>query len=228
REALKKNPASFDPIRQHVALRRDTVPEASSLQGVEGGALNLASKKVTEDSWKQEFVGDAHIELKDHIISHWKDKEHYAPYCTIVESTGTGKSRMVDEFSRANFTLTVNLRDPPAQGFPPSDDKVYKYFEPESLGAKTLDELWVHVTAFMLALFEECKKAILTVMEKECSCDNDRKEWLHHKGAVWFRDKMTEGQTMKSQGEYRVNFYNSVVLRAEEVVVDSALAWTVY
>ncbi|THH21442.1 hypothetical protein EUX98_g8375, partial [Antrodiella citrinella] len=139
--------------------------------------------------------------------------------CPVADVSRIPPLSCVDEFSRASFVIPMNLRNPTARGFPPSDDEVYHFFEPKLLRGMSPDVLRVHVTAFILALFEECKKAIATVMEDERLRDNDPREWLRNKGAAWFRDKMTEGQTIASQGEYRVNFYKSVVARAQQIVL---------
>ena len=73
---------------------------------------------ATEDSWTHEFVGNAARLLEAHIkqYSGIDDKKIYAPYCAIVQSSGTGKSKTVDEYSKIHFVISVNLRDPDAGG----------------------------------------------------------------------------------------------------------------
>lgn len=72
----------------------------------------------------------------------------------------------------------------------------------------------VRMSTFMFALFEKCEQVIITAMETQ---GGNPKIWLRDNGATWFREKMSEGQTMHAQGEYRVAFYDDVVKRAEEV-----------
>lgn len=79
----------------------------------------IYSSSATEDSWNETYIGQAHVALKAHTMSHWHlDPYHnpYAPYCAIIQSSGTGKSRMVDEFSKQNFVIPLNLRHPEAKG----------------------------------------------------------------------------------------------------------------
>lgn len=66
----------------------------------------------------------------------------------------------------------------------------------------------------MFALFEKCEQVIMTAMETQ---GGNPKIWLRVNGAAWFREKMSEGQTMHVQGEYRIAFYDDVVKRAVEV-----------
>jgi hypothetical protein len=38
-------------------------------------------------------------------------KDLYARFLAIVQSSGMGKSRMIDEFSKTHFVIPFNLRD---------------------------------------------------------------------------------------------------------------------
>ena len=40
----------------------------------------------------------------------------YASYCSIVQSSGMGKSRLLDEFSKRHFLIPINLREKGSQG----------------------------------------------------------------------------------------------------------------
>jgi hypothetical protein len=51
------------------------------------------------------------VEYCDHQDSHV-----YAHYTTIVQSSGMGKSRMVDELARNHFVIPINLRGPHSNG----------------------------------------------------------------------------------------------------------------
>lgn len=64
-----------------------------------------------------DFIGNAHLALKKHILHHnARMSNSYEPYCAIVQSSGTGKSRTVDEFSKYNFVIPVNVRKPKVGG----------------------------------------------------------------------------------------------------------------
>ena len=40
----------------------------------------------------------------------------YAPYCAVVQSSGLGKSRCVDELSKSHVVVPMNLNKPSARG----------------------------------------------------------------------------------------------------------------
>ena len=72
---------------------------------------------ATEFSWNREYVGDASVELWNHIKNHYGSNEHvYANYLAIVQSWGMGKSRTVDEMSKRHFVIPVNLREADSTG----------------------------------------------------------------------------------------------------------------
>lgn len=153
----------------------------------------------------------------------------YAPHCAIVQSTGTGKSKTVDEFSKYDFVMPVNLRKPEAtgacpslslsnsaltcgaSGFPASDKQVYRYLHSAILNDMTPDSLRRRMDAFMFALLTKCNEVIKEAPKLQ------KKGWLRASGAAWFRDKMTTGQTMECQGPYRVAFYDDVITKAIRV-----------
>ena len=61
------------------------------------------------------FQGDAHLELRDAIEHMNKERtptQAYANMMSIIQSSGTGKSRLVDKLAEVVFTLPFNLRDP--------------------------------------------------------------------------------------------------------------------
>jgi hypothetical protein len=65
------------------------------------------------ESWDVAYVGNADDLLYDHIATYSKDTDNYARYTSIVQSSGMGKSRAVDEFSRKHLVVPLNLRQNP-------------------------------------------------------------------------------------------------------------------
>ncbi|KAF9067104.1 hypothetical protein BDP27DRAFT_1365202 [Rhodocollybia butyracea] len=97
---------------------------------VAGRGYRKIRSLTTEDSWKCTFVGNAHEMFKEHILHYTTTlKDPYVPYCAIVWSTGTGKSRAVDDFSTYDFVILINLRDSTEGigGFPAADVSVYRF-----------------------------------------------------------------------------------------------------
>lgn len=64
---------------------------------------------VLDWAWKQDFLGDHHVFFLDEI-NRVSRGGHYSHYNVILQSSGTGKSRTVDEMAKLVFTLPFNLR----------------------------------------------------------------------------------------------------------------------
>jgi hypothetical protein len=62
-------------------------------------------------SWATPFIGTRTLKaLEQHVEEVVSNELSYAPFCSIIQSSGTGKSRLVDEFSKYNFLIPINLR----------------------------------------------------------------------------------------------------------------------
>ena len=62
-------------------------------------------------SWDIQYVGNADDLLYDHLASYPKDEDKYARYTSIVQASGMGKSRGVDELAKKHLVVTMNLRE---------------------------------------------------------------------------------------------------------------------
>ena len=77
---------------------------------------------AVEKSWSVDYVGQNPLQgLRLHIskqldLEMSPKTEVYARYCSIVQSSGMGKSRLLDEFSKNYFMIPINLRGPKDQG----------------------------------------------------------------------------------------------------------------
>jgi hypothetical protein len=66
---------------------------------------------ATTHAWDSEFKGDLKDVLFDTIADYLSnDKDPYARLTVIVNSSGTGKSRMVDQLGREIITVPICLR----------------------------------------------------------------------------------------------------------------------
>ena len=99
---------------------------------------------MVDKGWDAPFVGDAAEALWDHICHFYTlsneqapalatdmansmapsyvppnhvQREYYAQYCTILQSSGIGKSCTVDEISKTHFVIPVVLRRLDTTGF---------------------------------------------------------------------------------------------------------------
>ncbi len=63
------------------------------------------------------FVGQSPLEgLKLHVADQLTLPDVYGRYCSIVQSSGMGKSRMLDELSKDYFLIPINLRGATSRG----------------------------------------------------------------------------------------------------------------
>jgi hypothetical protein len=67
---------------------------------------------ATVASWNTTFIGTADEALIDtlnyYIIKN--DRHYYARFLSIVQSSGMGKSRLIDQVAKSKFVLPFNLR----------------------------------------------------------------------------------------------------------------------
>ena len=66
---------------------------------------------ATENAWITQYRGKAPAALWAQIKMAMTQTNRYARYLAIVQSSGTGKSRMIEELSKEHLVIPVNLRD---------------------------------------------------------------------------------------------------------------------
>ncbi|KAI0253034.1 hypothetical protein BJV78DRAFT_235120 [Lactifluus subvellereus] len=131
-------------------------------------------------------------------------------FCSIIQSSGMGKSRLVDEFSKNHFLIPINLREEGSQGFPPADVAVRKFLTQFDKKDKNMQEKsYSRACHFLLKLFIHTKDTITTL-----GADNKKDR------IVKFRDFMSEGQKFDEVGKKRKNFYARVVKLARKAMDD--------
>lgn len=65
---------------------------------------------ATVRAWDGPYMGTAHDCLYNAMHKHQKNETAYGRILSIVQSSGTGKSRMVDELSKKHLVVPINLR----------------------------------------------------------------------------------------------------------------------
>lgn len=127
-------------------------------------------------SWEYPYEGDTVAIFESHIeLYFWPFDPFNAPYVSIIQSSGCGKSRLADEFAKYHFSIPMNLRNPQAKGeirfilasrclclrtgFPPSDEALYTYFRQIPLIAGQ-GNAFVCMSAFVVALLDTAKEAV--------------------------------------------------------------------
>ncbi|KAH9021093.1 hypothetical protein EDB83DRAFT_2320509, partial [Lactarius deliciosus] len=127
-----------------------------------------------------------------------EEAQIYGRYCSIVQSSGMGKSRLLDEFSKNFFLIPINLRASTDQGYPPADSEVRNFLTRHD-GVHSALSLMQH---FLLALFSRTK----ATLERMGSTKSGR--------IREFREYMSKDQTMHSSGGNRSDFYDGVIAQA--------------
>lgn len=87
---------------------------------------NSSHVLATMLSWEGPFIGKAHKALYATIskVCSGPDPDIYARSLAVVQSSGMGKSRMIDELSKEHFVIPINLRTTgTGMAFPPSLSK---------------------------------------------------------------------------------------------------------
>jgi hypothetical protein len=196
---------------------------------------------ATVRSWSVPYRGNIAEVVYEYMEFH-NNPDLYARVLTIVQSSGMGKSRMIDELSKHHFVIPLNLRDGESgrffwcliskfipltklTGYPASDSKVRSWFKTPGLSPAQSD---LRCSAFLTALLEKTleivedpQRQIRNAIEKSPNLREDEKEVAlnHYPIALQeqFRLFMTVGQTFSKQGDLRVNFYDRVIERANEV-----------
>ncbi|KAH7890673.1 hypothetical protein F5I97DRAFT_1826747 [Phlebopus sp. FC_14] len=174
---------------------------------------------ATRTAWNREFVGDAARALWDHICHftseplevqtiEGKQRYFYARYSAIVQSSGMGKSRAVDEMSKNHFVIPVNLL---AQGFPPADEQVYKNLTQ----ANNQGEAFIRACAFLHALFTLTGYVLLNrdnIPRPPDLQEIDTEDSL----ASYFRKLMRHDMSFRGHGEFRRKFFEKVCQLASQ------------
>jgi hypothetical protein len=170
------------------------------------------------------------------------DPDLYARVLAIVQSSGMGKSRMIDELSKDYFVIPLNLRDGESgrffwrliskftpltklTGYPASDSQVRIWFKAHGLSPAQSD---VRCSAFLTALLEKVleivenpERQIRNAIKESPNLREDEKTAALNDYPITlqkqFRLFMTVGQTFSKQGDLRINFYDRVIERANEV-----------
>ncbi|KAF8328923.1 uncharacterized protein EI90DRAFT_3155623 [Cantharellus anzutake] len=183
-----------------------------------------SSEDATVKSWSSEYRGDAANILYQYMMRQ-NIADTYARLLPIVQSSGMGKSRMVDEFSKKHFVVPFNLRRG-AEGYPAPDHDVLNWFTRINLKEHESD---TRFSAFLTALFERVSnvigprnsiKSIIASSSKPSSAEKSAALMRYPKSlAGQFRLFMTVGQRFGQQAPLRVQFYEEVLVRAEEASI---------
>jgi hypothetical protein len=189
-----------------------------------------------ERAWISTFRGNAHLVLLETIADLLdRNRNPYARLTNIINSSGTGKSRTVDQLGKKIITVPMCLRSESTEGFPPSDSSLRHWLVFGDSSYQCNDQR--RLNHFVYALLIVTRTTLETIVtegkdvpplpdlndrnvrdmseierEKHASCVKDRQAWL----ASTFRNLMTTGQSSKFSNTYRKKFYDDVIKLANQ------------
>ncbi|KAH9051446.1 hypothetical protein EDB87DRAFT_1582551 [Lactarius vividus] len=160
-----------------------------------------------------------------HIRDQMKLVETYARYCSIVQSSGMGKSHLLDELSKKHFMIPINCAQkmpevchfhftfmvlkPGLLGFPPADDVVRDFLTHVDKKNKNMHVLSLsRANHFFHALFLTTAEVVADFLVRS------RAERIQR-----FRAFMSEDQSMSSSRPKRSQFYKDVITKATKVLL---------
>ncbi|KAH9063738.1 hypothetical protein EDB83DRAFT_801916 [Lactarius deliciosus] len=180
--------------------------------------------KAVVDSWTAQFIGKGPLRaLEKHVHEQTTLGKSYARYCSIVQSSGMGKSRLLDEFSKRHFLIPINLRPKDGKGFPPADDEVREFLTSNQVyqGKSKSESSYMRMQYFLKALFCVTAETITKLDVDYIPSEGSAKRTYH---IDKFRIFMSYGQSMGSSGIQRVNFYHEVVDKAKEGILSDTMS----
>ncbi|KZT03613.1 uncharacterized protein LAESUDRAFT_328454 [Laetiporus sulphureus 93-53] len=178
-------------------------------------------EKAAEQSWQCEFYGDAAGNLWNHIVRHYGPhslssvSSIYANYASIVQSSGMGKSRTVDELAKTHFLIPINLRPPESIGFPAADEDMRDFLTAPPYRMETQNST---VKAFFARICAFLKALMFIAARRIEELDGHFDDYTDEGIAAAFRGLMCNGQTMSSHNEYRNTFYREVIDEATKIL----------
>lgn len=148
----------------------------------------------------------------------------YARYATLVQSSGMGKSRLVDEVAKQVLVIPLNLRERGTRGhrfrtachcsiaemgflgFPPPDEDFRNFWE-EAARSRSADECSAYCDTFLTALFRVTLDTLKTIVDKHGPASLPSK----------FRSHLNEGMSFQIHGQNRRAFCTKVIEEVEKV-----------
>ncbi|KAF5371940.1 hypothetical protein D9615_008098 [Tricholomella constricta] len=199
---------SFQRIRELAILRED-FPRQMLEELSPSDRLQL---EAAHAGFQAKFEGNNHqllYELMDSLVTAPSNIQGpYVNALSIIQSSGMGKSRVVDAVATLKVAFPFNLREilPGGQAaYPPSDHNVRDFFHPRYM--ETEQALEIRYIYFFIALFSIGARRIQDL-------PNNNSESV----AMRWRQYLSEGSTMSEVGPAREKFYSDVIQEANKAI----------
>jgi hypothetical protein len=131
----EKEIINANPVAKIVDDFRDSLPTGVAFDQYisspeDDEIIRLGSVKDVHEAWERPYSGktvDAFINTINAIERTFQIKKDYAKFIPIVQSSGVGKSRLIDQFSKRVPGISFTLRTPGQTGYPPGDPEITDY-----------------------------------------------------------------------------------------------------
>ncbi|KAF8667200.1 hypothetical protein RHS04_09343 [Rhizoctonia solani] len=207
---------SFTELACHPSLRAFAASVTDGNARIAGGSqplvksLSNRSRSSLLAAFQEPYVGTMHkcfVEALDSYPNLPNQKKLYMRSISVVQSSGMGKSRMIDEAANLVFTIPANIREALPKGittYPPPDVRLRAYFEYHHSKS---DQLLQAEYAILL------KHVFAAAAARVRSVAGDRKG--SELAAAW-ADYLKDGQADERVGGNREAFYEAAVTAAEK------------
>ncbi|KAJ1301382.1 hypothetical protein OPQ81_008646 [Rhizoctonia solani] len=179
-----------------------------------GPLVRSESDRSIKAAFEQKYIGNL-PELFVDTLSKYSEsasgveasRRAYNRSISVIQSSGMGKSRLVEEAANLVFTIPINLREELANGtraYPPPDIELREFFGTHALKSDAL--LQAEYAMFLMTLFDcvasEAKRLIMGSMGGTL--------------AVKWANFLKEGQNIDDVGQNRKELYANVVCKTRE------------
>ncbi|KAM6494873.1 hypothetical protein JOM56_009496 [Amanita muscaria] len=116
--------------RIHIVVKNFPIETSSRVHSLlTSGKSGSHESTAIENAWKMAFQGDGAALFKSALdqMNEKRDSKLYANFVPIVQSSGMGKSRLVDETAKLIFTVPFCFRSE-LDGYPEADEAPSKFF----------------------------------------------------------------------------------------------------
>ncbi|KAF8490901.1 hypothetical protein JB92DRAFT_1290866 [Gautieria morchelliformis] len=189
----------FASVRRMPVLQNQEM--SPNMPAVQYQPEKTAQRKVIENPWDNPYAGQYH-RLLYRSINKMDRRRPYANSVAIIQSSGTGKSRMVHEQSNLVFTIPFNLREADNKDlpFPPPDETVRKFLaHPSGRDVAAVQSQYVSFLLYTLQVVRVALEDLYTRTDHPKSREALAGRWREHLEQTGVRDSLYNAATDKAK-----------------------------
>ncbi|KAL6303725.1 hypothetical protein BKA93DRAFT_786438 [Sparassis latifolia] len=178
-------------------------------------------KQATMAAWYSPYIGNAHVALLDAIkeMNRTRGDQGYANYVPIIQSSGTGKSRVVDQLASLVFTVPFNVREENVESghpFPHPDDAIRAHLlDVCSNSPKESEWFKLDVVAAYVKFFEQLFIVVREHLDQRMPHYRKKYKSSRELAAAWREYLNPQQDSVEVNGQREV-LYSDVVSRLEK------------